>query len=63
MTRLWLIRVFCRLPGRLLSREGGQREATLSLVHSFPAAVAAEQTTDWRAALFVASQHSEAIFR
>lgn len=62
MTRLWLIRVFCRLPGRLLRREGGQREAMLSLVLSFPATVAAEQT-DWRAALFVVLQHSEAIFR
>lgn len=34
-----------RLPGRLLRREGGQREAMLSLVLSFPA-VAAEQATD-----------------
>lgn len=63
MTRLWLIRVFCRLPGRLLRREGGQREAMLSLVLSFPATVAAEQTADWRAVLFVVLQHSEAIFR
>lgn len=61
MTRLWLIRVFCRLPGRLLRREGGQREAMLSLVLSFPATVAAEQTADWR--VFVVLQHSEAIFR